>query len=109
MEWNPDRAKRKIPFWELKENIHRDRVMFAPHIYQLDTAEIRPTIDRYTSEAAYSNATLFLGEWGSATYDETDSEVMEQQRYARAYMRTATIDTSLWLGTVKAWFLDRKS
>src|SRR3546814_18934756 len=48
---------------------------------------------------------LFLGEWGSATYDETDSEVMEQQRYARAYMRTATIVDSLGLGTVKAWFL----
>src|SRR3546814_7259185 len=79
MEWNPDRAKRKIPFWALQENIHRDRVMFAPHIYQLDTAEIRPTIDRYTSEAAYSNATLFLGEWGSATYDETASEVIDRK------------------------------
>lgn len=105
MEKNPDRAKRKIPFWEMKEDIQRNRVMFAPHIYQLDTVEIKPTLSRYASEAALSKAPLFLGEWGSATYDQTDTDLLEQQRYALAYMRTAAVADSLGLGMIKAWFL----
>lgn len=105
MEMNPDRAKRKIPFWEMKEDIKRQHVMFAPHMYQLDTAEIGPTLSRYASEASLSKAPMFLGEWGSATYDHTDIDILEQQRYERAYIKTAEIADSLGLGTIKAWFL----
>ncbi|MBC9795743.1 cellulase family glycosylhydrolase [Sinomicrobium sp. FJxs] len=105
MEKNPDRAKRKIPFWEMKEDIRRPKIMFAPHIYQLDLSAIKPTIGRYKNEAALSDAPLFLGEWGSATYDETDRDISEQQRYENAYMETARITDSLGMGMIKAWFL----
>src|SRR5690606_10098919 len=105
MEKNPDRAKRAIPFYEMEVPINRDRIMYAPHIYQLDSAKIPLTISRYKSEAELSGAPLFLGEWGSSTYDKTDVDLVEQQRYVRAYTQTAQLADSLGIGMVKAWFL----
>ncbi|RAV27809.1 hypothetical protein DN748_16905 [Sinomicrobium soli] len=105
MEKNPDRAKQKIPFWETKENIRRPKIMFAPHMYQLNLPAIRPTLHRYQKEAELSGAPLFLGEWGSATYDLTDRDISEQQKYGDAYRETARITDSLGMATIKAWFL----
>lgn len=105
MEKNPDRAKRKIPFWEMKEDILRSKIMFAPHMYQLNLPAIKPTLDRYRKEADLSGAPLFLGEWGSATYDITDRDISEQQRYGNAYRETARITDSLGMASIKAWFL----
>ncbi|MCK0148227.1 cellulase family glycosylhydrolase [Arenibacter sp. F26102] len=105
MEKNPDRAKLPIPFYEMNIPIERSKVMFAPHIYQLDLEKIQPWLDRYQKEAKLSKVPLFLGEWGSATYDQTDIDLLEQQRYARAYIKTAKIADSLGVGMIKAWFL----
>jgi hypothetical protein len=105
MEKNPDRAKLPIPFYEINIPIERSNVMFAPHIYQLDLEKIKPWLDRYQKEAELSKVPLFLGEWGSATYNQTDNSILEQQRYARAYIKTAKIADSLGVGMIKAWFL----
>lgn len=105
MENNPDRAKRPIPFWEMKVPIEREKVIYAPHIYQLDLSKIGSTFAQYCKDAALSNAPLFLGEWGSATYEETDKELAEQNKYRLAYARAAEIGDSLGIGMIKAWFL----
>lgn len=79
--------------------------MYSPHIYQLDPDKISITISRYQKEARLSGAPLYLGEWGSATYDKTDLNLEEQHRYIKAYTQTASIADSLGLGMIKAWFL----
>lgn len=105
LEMNPDRARRMIPFQEMKVPLNRERIIYGPHIYQLDLEKIGPTLHQYQKDAALSNAPMILGEWGSATYEETDASVIEQHKYQLAYIRTAEIADSLGLGMIKAWFL----
>lgn len=107
LEQNPDRAKRIIPFYEMKIPIDRSKVVYMPHIYQLELSKINPTINQYLKDSKLNNISvpILLGEWGSATYDETDFSITEQQRYQRAYIRTAELADSLKIGMIKAWFM----
>ncbi len=83
LEQNPDRAKGMVPFHEMKIPINRSKTIYMPHIYQLDLNKIRPTFKRYLKDSQLDNITIpiLLGEWGSATYEETDLDITEQHRY----------------------------
>ncbi len=99
-----DRKKYLVPFWEMKTPVNRKNIVYAPHIYEMTIDRIRPTIERYTREAGVSDAGMFIGEWGPATYVKNDTSLADQRRYTEVYRATASLFDQMGIGTVKAWF-----
>ena len=92
------------PFVEMKTPINRERIVYAPHIYEYNLERIKPTLDRYQREAALSNARICIGEWGPSTSREADTDLDEQHRFRKIYVATAKELDARGIGHVKAWF-----
>ena len=101
---DPDRKIYNPPFITMKTPVKRDNIFYAPHIYEGNKSKIMNWLLQYSQDAAISDAPIFLGEWGPATYDSTDSYISKQHNYIDFYIATANIFDSLQLGTIKAWF-----
>jgi endoglycosylceramidase len=99
-----DRKTHHPPFVHMQTPVDRENIMYAPHIYELDKSRIISWIRQYERDAALSDVSIFLGEWGPATYDPVDSSLTLQCDFQDAYMETALLFDSLGVGTVKAWF-----
>lgn len=99
-----DRKTHHPPFVVMQTPVDRENIMYAPHIYELDNSRIMNWISQYEKDAEVSDVSIFLGEWGPATYDPVDSSLMQQYDYQDAYMATAHVFDSLGVGTIKAWF-----
>ena len=92
---------------EIKTSVHREKVIFSPHIYQEKIPYILPTMARFDKEAALQEAPILIGEWGFPTFDTTDSTMtgsLGQLKYQEFYIRTAEIFDSMGVGSIKAWF-----
>ena len=92
---------------EITSSIHRDQLLFAPHIYQENRNLIKPTLLRFEKESSILEAPIFIGEWGFPTFDVTDSTMtgtLGQLNYMDFYIRTAELFDSLGMNTIKAWF-----
>ncbi len=97
---------------EIKKDIDRENLLFAPHIYQNDRALVEPTMLRFDKESKLLDAPIFIGEWGFPTFDTTDSTMtgrLGQLNYMDFYMRTAELFDSLGIGSIKAWFSGNKT
>jgi hypothetical protein len=92
------------PFLPMKESIGRERIIYAPHLYAMDLAMMKKELDRYSREAALSQAPLLLGEWGPATEIAADDDPSKQSRYTRVYAATANEADRRGIGMIKAWF-----
>ncbi|EMI18345.1 secreted protein [Rhodopirellula maiorica SM1] len=92
------------PFLPMTVPFGRNRVIYAPHLYQMNLDRMRKTLRRYEREAAISDAPLLLGEWGPATDIAADSDVVMQERYTNVYRATATELDQHGIGAIKAWF-----
>jgi endoglycosylceramidase len=97
------------PFIEMKTPVERENIIYAPHMYEGDKSRIRKWITRYEKDAAVSGAPMFMGEWGSATYDEVDSTLSEQHKFIDFYVETVHVFDSLGLGSIKPWFTGTRS
>ncbi len=97
------------PFIEMKTPVERANIVYAPHMYEGDKNRIRKWISRYQKDAAVSGAPMFMGEWGSATYDEVDSTLSEQHKFIDFYVETVHVFDSLGLGSIKPWFMGTRS
>ena len=92
------------PFIEMKTPLEKKGIIYAPHIYEGDKSRIRKWITRYQKDADVSGAPLFIGEWGSATYEEVDSTLSEQFKFIDFYVETVHVFDSLGLASIKPWF-----
>ena len=101
---DPDRKIYNPPFIRMKTPVNRKNIFYAPHIYEADKSKIRNWINQYEKDAAVSGVPIFIGEWGPATYDATDSSLVNQHNFIDFYAETANVFDSLGLGTIKAWF-----
>ena len=92
------------PFAPWQTPLDRDKIIYAPHIYEGRTNIISKRLDAYIREANISNAKLILGEWGPATRKDWDADITGQNFCKSFYRKTcAEVDARL-IGTVKAWF-----
>ncbi|GGZ25327.1 hypothetical protein GCM10007049_17290 [Echinicola pacifica] len=89
---------------EITAAIGRKNVVFTPHIYQNDKKWIRPTMLRFTKEAALQDGPIMVGEWGFPTFQTTDSSAAEQRDFMDFYIHTVHLFDSLGVGSIKAWF-----
>ncbi len=99
-----DRLKGVNPFVPIKEPFGRDRVIYAPHLYHMDLAQMAATLDTYASEAKRSQAPLLIGEWGPATPLAVDTDVARQAVFTKVYQATANALDQRGVGAIKAWF-----
>lgn len=91
----------------IEKPISRNRLLFAPHIYQENKQLVKPTLLRFNKESMFLNAPVFIGEWGFPTFSITDNTMtgrLGQLNYMDFYMRTAELFDSLGYNTIKAWF-----
>lgn len=103
--WGSEIQKKNIiPFKEMKANLGRENIIYAPHTYEMRVEHIRSTLDRYIKEASRSNTGIFIGEWGAGTTYNTDTVVSNQHEYENFYIEAASAFDSLMVGTIKAWF-----
>lgn len=92
---------------EIPVPVNRDKILFAPHIYQENRDLVKPTLLRFRKESDMLEAPVFIGEWGFPTYATTDSTLVGvhgQLNYMDFYIRTAELFDSLGYNTIKAWF-----
>lgn len=92
---------------EFSKPINRNKILFAPHIYQKDKHLVKPTMLRFEKESKLLKAPVYIGEWGFPTFDTTDSTMngrLGQLNYMDFYMRTAELFDSLGVNSIKAWF-----
>lgn len=98
-----------IQYTEIKYPVHRDNVVFAPHIYQKNMEFITPELERFQAEGAVLQAPIFIGEWGYPTFrNGTDDSVfgeIGQLKYMEFYIHTAQEMDRRGIGAIKAWFL----
>lgn len=93
------------PFADMHIPINRERIVYAPHIYEYKPEKIAARLDHYEKEARMSNAKMLLGEWGPATFQTWDDDIDKQLEFLRLYMATVDQLDLRGLGTVKAWFI----
>ena len=97
-------APGKNPVVQIREPFGRERVIYAPHLYQMDVSVIGPMLDDFQRQAMLSRAPLLLGEWGPPTRATTDGDPAEQARYTKVYQRTVNELDARCIGGIKAWF-----
>jgi len=96
------------PFAPWKTPLNRERIIYAPHIYEGRTNNISKRLDTYAREAGISNAKLMLGEWGPPTRKDWDADINDQTLCKNIYEKTCSEVDARSLGTVKAWFTGTK-
>lgn len=99
-----DRKNYRPPFIKMKTPVTGDNVMYAPHIYEDNKEKIGDWMNQYESDANVSGTPIFMGEWGNATYNHTDSTLQAQFKYKDFYIETVKVFDSLKVGSIKAWF-----
>ncbi len=104
-QWAPG----KNPVVAIEEAFGRERIIYAPHLYQMDLAVIKPMLDDFEQQAALAKAPLWLGEWGSPTRSTTDGNPAEQARFTKVYQFTANELDTRGIGAIKAWFCGTRS
>ncbi len=92
------------PFAPWQTPLKRDKIIYAPHIYDGRTNIIPKRFDTYLKEANLSNAKLMIGEWGPPTRRDWDSNFDEQSLCKKIYEVTCNEVDARSIGTVKAWF-----
>ncbi len=92
------------PYVAIEEPLGRERVIYAPHLYQMEMTVVRAMLADFERQARLSDAPLLLGEWGSPTYAKTESSTAEQTRYTRVYQETVNLLDERGIGGIKAWF-----
>ena len=92
------------PVVQIQEPFGRQRIIYAPHLYQMDPSVIGPMLDDFQRQAILSRAPLLLGEWGSPTRATTDVDLAEQARYTKVYQLTVNELEARGIGGIKAWF-----
>jgi len=97
-------TRHRDPVLPPTESFDRDRVIYAPHIYQMDTSVIAMQLDNLQRQAALSNAPLLLGEWGSPTLNNTDGNSKQEARFTRVYEFTVNEIDKRGVGGIKPWF-----
>ncbi len=97
-------TEHRDPVVVMTEPFGRERIIYAPHIYQMNTDVIGPMIDSLERQAVISNAPLLLGEWGSPTYSDTDGNPEQEANYTRVYQATVGELDGRCIGGIKAWF-----
>jgi len=97
-------TRHRDPVVPIVESFNRDRVIYAPHLYQMDTSVIAMQLDNLQRQAALSNAPLMLGEWGSPTLNNTDGNAKQEARFTNVYEFTVTAIDSRGIGGIKPWF-----
>lgn len=95
------------PVEPIKEPFGRDRVIYAPHVYQMSPRVLNLLLDRFQQEAALSNAPLIIGEWGPPTQLRADEDPALQARYTQIYQITASELDSRGMGESKPGFAAR--
>ncbi len=99
-----DRLKGVNPFVPMKEPFGRKRVIYCPHLYQMDPVLLNKTLDDYLRQAELSHAPLLIGEWGPATPLAVDTNLARQAAYTKAYQANANAFDQHGAGAIKAWF-----
>ncbi len=102
------RNKGKGPTVAMEEPFGRDRVIYAPHLYQMDMSVVETILDDFQRQAAISNAPLLLGEWGSPTLSDTDGNPAEEARFTKVYRETVKRMDARGIGGIKAWFCGQR-
>lgn len=97
-------TKHRDPVVAMDEPFGRERIIYAPHLYQMNTAVIAPMLDALERQAVISDAPLLLGEWGSPTYSDTDGDAELEANHARVYQKTVAEMDDRCVGGIKAWF-----
>ena len=92
------------PFAPWQTPLNRDKIIYAPHIYEGRLDIIPKRLDKYIQEAKVSNAKLMLGEWGPAIRNDWDTNFFLQINCKNVYERTCREVDARAIGTVKAWF-----
>jgi len=92
------------PFAPWQTPLDRNKIIYAPHIYEGRLDIIPKRLDVYINEAKISNAKLMLGEWGPPTRKDWDTNFADQISCKNVYERTSREVDDRSLGTVKAWF-----
>jgi endoglycosylceramidase len=98
------KTKHRDPVVPIEEPFGRDGIIYAPHLYQMDLAVIKPMLDNLERQAAISKAPLLLGEWGPPTRANTDGNPAEEARFTKVYQVTANELDNRGIGGIKAWF-----
>jgi hypothetical protein len=98
------KTKHRDPVVPIEEPFGRERVIYAPHLYQMNVDVIKPMLDNLQRQAALSQAPLLLGEWGSPTHATTDDDPDEQLRFTKVYQFTAREMDRRGIGGIKPWF-----
>ena len=86
------------------EPFGRERVIYAPHLYQMNTDVIAPMLEAFERQAMISKAPILLGEWGSPIYSDTDGNPGQEALYSRVYQETVNEMDRRCIGGIKAWF-----
>ena len=97
------------PFIRMQTPINRENIVYAPHIYEGDLSRFPIWMNQYLNDAAISNAPVFMGEWGPATFDRVDSSIHWQHEFIDFYIHTTRFWDSLGLGSIKPWFTGTRS
>ena len=92
------------PFAPWQTPLERNKIIYAPHIYDGRINIIPKRLDTYLREADLSNAKLMLGEWGPPTRRDWDSNFDSQNLCKKVYETTCNEVDARSIGTVKAWF-----
>jgi hypothetical protein len=98
------KTRYRDPVVPIDEPFGRDRVIYAPHLYQMNTSVIGLMLDNLERQARISNAPLLLGEWGSPTRQTTDDNPADQARFTEVYRLTAGEMDRRGIGGIKPWF-----
>ncbi len=98
------KTKHRDPVVPMTEPFGRERIIYAPHLYQMDMAVIPTMLDNLQRQAALSKAPLLLGEWGSPTLATTDGNPAEEARFTKVYEFTVNAMDHRDIPGIKAWF-----
>lgn len=92
------------PVVSINEPFGRERIIYAPHFYQMNPSVIAMLLEKLQRQAAISHAPMLLGEWKPPTRARTDVDRAEQRRFAKLYELTACEMDRRGIGGIKAWF-----
>ncbi|AKJ63359.1 cellulase family glycosylhydrolase [Kiritimatiella glycovorans] len=97
----PEHIESGFPCHRVTISPRRDQTAYAPHYYG---TEPEKAVNRYLEDAAVAGTPLFIGEYGPATKERTDTNLQAQIDYKLNLMRTVELLDRNVIGHVKAWW-----